>query len=64
MKEYVQNDEECNPEYEPLLLESLTFDLTYVEYNYNENVLRYATHKYGLQKDPDIREQLDEYLSA
>jgi hypothetical protein len=51
-------------EYEPLLLEALAFDLTFVEYNYNENVLRYATHKYGLSSDPEIREQLEEYLSS
>ena len=52
MKEYVL--EQCNPEYEPLLLESLSFDLTLVEYNYNESVVRYSNHKYGLHKDPEI----------
>lgn len=52
MKDHVL--EHCNPEYEPLLLESLSFDLTLVEYNYNESVVRYANHKYGLHKDPEI----------
>ena len=62
MKDFVF--EQYMPEYEPLLLEALAFDLTFVEYNYNENVLRYATHKYGLSHDPEIREQLEEYLSS
>ena len=62
MREYMF--ENHNPEYEPLLLEALTYDLTLVEYNYNESVLRHAMHKYGLQNDPDIKEQIEEYLSS
>ena len=52
MKEHVL--EHFNSEYEPLLLESLSFDLTLVEYNYNESVVRYANNKYRLHKDPEI----------
>ena len=52
-----------NMEYEPLLIETLAFDLASSDYGMQEDVFRFATHKYELQKDPDIRECLDDYLS-
>ncbi len=55
--------ESCNPEFEPLITETLTYDLTYLDYGYNEAVMRFATHKYELSKDPEVKEYLDEYLS-
>jgi hypothetical protein len=54
----------CPPEYEPLLMETLAFDFASLEYNYGENVFRYAIHKYELSKDAEIKEQLEEYLSS
>lgn len=51
-------------EYEPLLMETLAFDLTFLEYSINENVFRYAIHKYELQKDSEIKEYLEDYLSG
>ena len=62
MRLYVE--ETFSPEFEPLLMESLAFDLTFLEYSINESVFRFATHKYELQKDPEVREYMDEYLSS
>jgi len=45
-------------------MEVLSFDLIQLEYGYSEVVFRYAIHKYELQKDPEIREQMDQYLSS
>ncbi len=50
-------------EYQPLMMETLAFDLAFLEYAYNETVFRYAIHFYQLQKDPEVKECLDEYLS-
>ncbi len=50
-------------EYEPLLIETLAFDLAYIEYGYQENIFRYAIHKYELQNDPEIKDNLDFELS-
>ena len=52
------------PEYEPLLMETLAFDFAFLEYGYNENAFRFAIHKYELQRDPEIKDQLEEYLSS
>ena len=45
------------------MMETLAFDLAFLEYAYNETVFRYAIHFYQLQKDPEVKECLDEYLS-
>jgi hypothetical protein len=46
MRSYVTDN--YPPEYEPLLMETLAFDLTFHEYGINENVFRFAIHKYEL----------------
>ena len=43
-------------EYEPLIMEALSFDLVCIEYTFSEVVFRFATHKFELQKDPEIKE--------
>ena len=53
MRQYFE--ETFSPEYEPLIMEALAFDITFLEYSLNESVFRYATHKYELQKDPEIK---------
>lgn len=35
-------------EYEPLLIETLAFDLASIDYGVHENIFRFATHKYQL----------------
>ena len=52
------------PEYQPLLMETIAFDLAFLEYSLNESVFRYAIHKYELSKDQEIRECLEDYLSS
>lgn len=45
-------------------METLAFDYAYLEYGYNENAFRFAIHKFELQRDPDIKDQLEDYLSS
>ena len=35
-------------EYEPLIMEALSFDLIFLEYNFSEVIFRYVIHKYEL----------------
>ena len=62
MRQYVADNYQS--EYEPLIMEVLAFDLTFIEYSYSEVIFRFATHKFELQKDPEIKEQMDIYLSS
>lgn len=51
-------------EYQPLLFETLAFDFVFIDHGIQENIFRYATHKYDLSNDQEIKETLDEYLSS
>lgn len=55
---------EEQPEYEPLIFETLAYDLVYLDHGIQENIFRYATHKYDLQNDSEVRSSLDYYLSS
>lgn len=46
---------------EPLLIETIAYDLVFIDYGYSENLFRYAAHKYELKKDPEIKEFLDHF---
>jgi hypothetical protein len=46
------------------MIETLAFDLVFLDYGISETIFRYATHKFDLQNDPEIREYLDDYLSS
>ena len=62
LRQYVQDN--YPGEYEPLIMETLAFDLTFLEYTINESIFRFATHKYELQKDPEVKECLEDYMSS
>eukprot|EP00347_Sterkiella_histriomuscorum_P017843 403347761 len=51
-------------EFQPLLFETLAFDFVFIDHGIQENIFRYATHKYDLSNDQEIKETLDEYLSS
>lgn len=52
-----------DPQMEPLLIETLAYDLVFIEYGYSENIFRYAAHKYELKHDPEIKEYLNHYYT-
>jgi len=41
---FQQDGENC----EPLIMEVFAYDLAFIDYKYNENIFRYAIHKYQL----------------
>lgn len=42
------NQYSFQPEYEPLMMETLAFDLAFLEYSINETVFRFAIHVFEL----------------
>ena len=52
-----------SPEMEPLLVETLAYDLGYLDYGIQENIFRFAVHNFELQKDADIKEHFEDFYS-
>lgn len=54
---------DVNSEYQPLIFETLAYDFVLIDHGIQENIFKYATYKYDLANDKDIKQTLDEYLS-
>lgn len=52
-----------SPDIEPLLIETIAYDLAFLDHGIQENIFRYAVFKYELHKDPEIKEFLEDYYS-
>ena len=48
------------PEIEPLIIETIAYDLAFLEYGFQENIFRYAVYTYELQNDLDVQMFLDD----
>jgi hypothetical protein len=48
---------------EPLIIETMAYDLAFLDYGIQENIFRYAVQRYELQKDPEIKEYLDDFYN-
>ena len=49
---------------ESLLIETIAYDIIFMDYGYKESQFRYAIQKYQLQRDPEIKEYLDDYYMS
>ena len=45
-------------------METLTYDIIYLDEGYNEKVFRQACSKYELMDDPEVKEYLDSYYKS
>eukprot|EP00349_Pseudokeronopsis_sp_Brazil_P009532 CAMPEP_0202970986 /NCGR_PEP_ID=MMETSP1396-20130829/22406_1 /ASSEMBLY_ACC=CAM_ASM_000872 /TAXON_ID= /ORGANISM="Pseudokeronopsis sp., Strain Brazil" /LENGTH=65 /DNA_ID=CAMNT_0049699909 /DNA_START=692 /DNA_END=889 /DNA_ORIENTATION=+ len=53
-----------DPYIEPLFIETVSYDVIFLDYGFTENVIRYASQKYDLKRDPEIKEYLDSYYQV
>ena len=53
-----------DPYIEPLFIETVGYDLVFLDYGFSETVFRYAAQKYDLKRDPEVKEYLDNYYQT